>query len=200
MIFAYKLILTPEQRDSLLAQFPRWTRSDRFTVEAQGSQSTTKNQIRVMTQALLADRFKLKIHFEIQDTPVLLMTLANPGKLGPKLIRHSAGPPCDQDIPLPAANEVPAVFPPRCDQTGDIFYDGKHPPMIGARNASIDFIGKSLPGPGRVSRPVVDQTHLIGTFDLTLTWAPDPDYLPSLPRDSPVFQGPTFFEAVKEQV
>jgi uncharacterized protein (TIGR03435 family) len=40
-------------------------------------------------QSLLADRFGLKVRFEARETPVLVMMLAHPGKLGPKHHPHS---------------------------------------------------------------------------------------------------------------
>src|ERR1700692_4601483 len=99
--FAYKLWLTPEQREALFAHFPNWTKADKFTVEARGPADATKDQMRLMMQSLLADRFGLKVHYERRETPVLVMTLARPGKLGPKLRSHSEGPACDEVIPVP---------------------------------------------------------------------------------------------------
>ena len=50
--------------------------------------NATKDQMRLMVQSLLAERFKLAVHFEKQQMPVLAMTLMKPGKTGPKLIAH----------------------------------------------------------------------------------------------------------------
>ncbi len=50
--------------------------------------------MRLMMQSLLADRFKLAIHFETREATVLALELVEPGKPGPKLIPHSQGPPC----------------------------------------------------------------------------------------------------------
>ena len=51
--------------------------------------------MRLMVQSLLADRFKLVIHFEKQQMAVLGLSLVKPGKMGPKLIAHVDGPACD---------------------------------------------------------------------------------------------------------
>ena len=42
----------------------------------------------MMVQKLLADRFKLRLHFATKEVPVLALTLVKPGKLGPKLRPH----------------------------------------------------------------------------------------------------------------
>ena len=72
-----------------------------------------------MMQSLLADRFKLRVHFEPREVPVLALTLVKPGKLGPKLLPHSEGPPCpdsfDMDKPFaPIPSPKPGVaWPPQ---------------------------------------------------------------------------------------
>jgi uncharacterized protein (TIGR03435 family) len=38
-----------------------------------------------MMQSLLAERFKLAVHFDSQVVPVLALVLVKPGKTGPKL-------------------------------------------------------------------------------------------------------------------
>jgi Protein of unknown function (DUF3738) len=90
--FAYKLWLTPEQKDSMLAHLPKWVATDNFEIHAKAEANPTKDQMRLMMQSLLADRFKLAIHFETQQVPVLALVLEKPGRTGPKLRSHSAGP------------------------------------------------------------------------------------------------------------
>src|ERR1700722_17510615 len=65
MIFAYKL--TGNQVQSVLSQLPKWAISDRYDIQARASGNPTKDQYRLMMQALLADRFKLAIHYETKD-------------------------------------------------------------------------------------------------------------------------------------
>lgn len=64
--------------------------------------------MRLMVQSLLGDPFKLAIHFEAKDTPVLIATLAKPGKFGPQLLLYSDGPPCDVVKPCP--RRAPVTF------------------------------------------------------------------------------------------
>ena len=62
VIFAYKL--APAQAQSFEEQAPKWALSDRYDIQARASGNPTKDQYRLMVQALLADRFKLAVHFE----------------------------------------------------------------------------------------------------------------------------------------
>jgi hypothetical protein len=113
--FAYKLWLTRQQEDAMLSHLPGWVSSDRYEIEAEAPGNPTKDQMRLMMQSLLADRFKLAVHFETRQGKIMALTLAKPGKTGPNLRAHEEGPPCDTPIPLPMSGPNPghpAVFPP----------------------------------------------------------------------------------------
>jgi hypothetical protein len=111
--FAYKLWLSAEQRKAMLANLPKWVNTDRYEIHAKGPANATKDQMRLMVQALLAERFKLAVHFENQEVPVLAMTLIKPGKTGPKLTPHVDI--CDHDAPPPGKEAMENdVFPPPC--------------------------------------------------------------------------------------
>jgi uncharacterized protein (TIGR03435 family) len=191
--FAYKLSLTQEQRQSVLARLPKWVSEDRFNIQAKAAQADpTKDQMRLMMQALLADRFKLAIHFETQESPVLALVLVKPGKLGPKLRPHSEGPPCD-------AAPSPDLWPPTCYSMTMTMNAGR---LIGAsRDTTMVLIASALPSMGRLARPVVDQTGLSGRFDFTLEWSPEAANTPRTPGEPvPDTQGPSFQEALREQL
>src|ERR1035441_7466177 len=68
----------------------------------------SKDQMRLMMQSLLAERFKLAVHFETHDVPVMALVLVEPGKLGFRLRPHSQGPPCDAKIP-PVDHNSPKI-------------------------------------------------------------------------------------------
>jgi hypothetical protein len=55
--FAYKLLLSREQGDAMLARLPKWVQTDNFEIHAQGAADSTKDQMRLMMRSLLADRF-----------------------------------------------------------------------------------------------------------------------------------------------
>jgi uncharacterized protein (TIGR03435 family) len=190
--FAWKIWLTGEERRAVLASLPEWVKTDRFAVEATAPLHATKDQYRLMMQALLLERFGLKLHFEQREMPVLAMVLVKPGKPGPKLIPHQNGQPCDE-IPKPE------TYPKECysysampKKDGTVWY--------GSRATSMDLIGKlvgSLAGSsGEIGRRVVDQTGLTGLWDYTLEAAP-PAQAP--PQDA-ASVGPTVLEAIQDQL
>ncbi len=200
--FAYKLWLTSEQMDTMLAHLPKWVATDQFVIDARAEGNPTKDQMRLMVRSLLADRFKLTSHFETQETPVLAMVLAKPGKLGPNLEPHEQGPPCDAPLP-PAPGKTADVFPPNCDlYVMSVGSSSNHSIRLGSRNTTMAQVADSLPGPGRLGRPVVDETGLTGTYDFVLNFVPE-NYNASLSPGTTVTldsAGPTFLEAVKDQL
>jgi uncharacterized protein (TIGR03435 family) len=202
--FAYKLMLTDEQRNAMLSSLPKWAMTDEFVIEARAVGNPTKDQMRLMVQALLRDRFKLAVHFETQVSPVLFLVLNKPTIMGPDLRLHSIGPPCDskaspEDRDL-AEKEDKGLFPPICDA-----YmlrpasDGKM--QLGSRNTTMDLLAKSLTTVDRLGRPVVDQTGLSGRYDFTLTWNPEPDSAsPSDAQAKSDLPRITFLEALQDQL
>jgi uncharacterized protein (TIGR03435 family) len=76
--FAYKV--TGSQFQLLLPHLPKWVLTDRFDIEARANGNPTKDQMRMMMQSLLADRFKLSMHYETQELPAFALVLANPEK------------------------------------------------------------------------------------------------------------------------
>jgi len=66
---------------------PEWADSDQFDIIAKaGSSDATKDQIRLMLQKLLADRFHLAVHHETREIPAYSLVLAKGGaKLKPSM-------------------------------------------------------------------------------------------------------------------
>jgi len=69
----------------IIEQVPGWSNSERYTVEAKAEGSPGQAMMMgPMLQALLADRFALKIHSETRGEPAYILTLAKGGfKLQP---------------------------------------------------------------------------------------------------------------------
>lgn len=61
---------------------PEWIVTDRFNIAAKIPAGTSEDEVRVMLQNLLIDRFRMAVHREKRDFPVYAMTL---GKGGLKL-------------------------------------------------------------------------------------------------------------------
>jgi bla regulator protein blaR1 len=174
--FAYKVNFSQQQREFIMAHWPRWIGSDRYAIEAKAAGSATKDQMRLMMQALLTDRFGLAVHFETHETAVFALRLVKPGKTGPNLLAHSDGPACeDQGAPAPQsrARDSSGPFPARC-YVQELYRKGNQL-RAGSRNTTMDELAVVLSGLGRLDRPVVDQTRLSGRIDYKMEWTEEPD-------------------------
>ena len=58
---------------------PAWALSERYDIEAKAEGSPTREQLRLMVQRLLRDRFGLKAHRETQTLPVFRLVVAEGG-------------------------------------------------------------------------------------------------------------------------
>jgi uncharacterized protein (TIGR03435 family) len=199
IFFAYKL--TPAQTQSLMTQVPKWVNTNRYDVEAKTSGNPTKDQFRLMVQALLADRFKLAVHFETKQGPIFNLVLDKPGKLGPQLQLHPADATCSTTPPNgrgPAAT-IAGGFPESCGSLAMLASTTPGRIRGGARDVPLSTIATFLNVPQitGIDRPVVDKTGIAGNIDFIIEFSPE------LPAGIP-FQtdpnGPTFLEAIKEQL
>ena len=203
--FAWKIMPSREQRADLLAHLPGWVATQSFVIEARAPMANpTKDQIRLMVQALLADRFKLAVHFESKETPVLALVLAKAGVTGPRLRPHEQGLACDAKWTAPPDRTAPSVPPggmlPVCNQVAAMS-GADHTVLLSARNLTLEHIATYLPTVYNLGRPVVDQTGLVGSFDFTLQWQPDQNGpMQFLSGSSDELGGTPFFDALKEQL
>ena len=209
--FAYKIWPAEDLGRQILVRLPKWVATDLYSIDARAAGGNpTKDQMRLMVQSLLADRFKLAAHFENTEVPVFALTLEKAGKLGPKLIAHSDGRPCGDSeaasgTPVPArvirgeAAGGPENFPPQCDAFALIRKSGGALMLAGYRNATMEMMAASLSGLVGRGRPVVDRTGLSGRFDFTMEWAPDtPPSDPAAPPSDPL--GATALQALRDQL
>jgi uncharacterized protein (TIGR03435 family) len=159
-----------------------------FDIEARAPANTSIDQMRLMMQSLLADRFHLAAHYITADAAVFSLILAKPGVIGPNLQRHPASDSCA----APAAPNQPAPDQPPTRQSTAPSVVGDLPPVCGilahvpsstpgqdygGRAVPLSLLATSLPtmtGMAVIPRPVVDQTGLSGLYDFTLNWMHDP--------------------------
>jgi uncharacterized protein (TIGR03435 family) len=129
-----------------------------YDIEARAPESSTDDQIRLMLQALLEDRFKLKVHRETREMPVYKLVIA---KNGPKLKPAAAGfRPTVDGRPIPLQDGFCAGVRGR---------DGSH--LIG-EGATLAQLISWLPSP--LEGPVVDGTGGIpGKFDFDVRFVRD---------------------------
>ncbi len=104
-------------------------------------------RVALMEQSLLADRFRLKVHFETRELPVYALEVA---KSGAKL--------------SPAKNQESSRISTRATE------QGREMTAIGVTLEQF-VLSPLVTGPA--GRMVVDQTGLNGDFDFTLQWTPE---------------------------
>lgn len=140
-------------RDFQVLGAPDWLREELFEIDARPAHPATEAQIRRMVQALLADRFKLKLHRETKAIPVYALIV---GKDGSKL----------------AEGEVrSSQFRP----FGDIVTP---PGKLTAHGATMAYFAQILTE--NLDRPVIDKTNLTGNYNFDLTYE-GPSWSPGEP-------------------
>jgi bla regulator protein blaR1 len=221
--FAYKLARF-ETADAL-ANAPKWLRTDEYEIEAKAEGNPTKDQMRLMMQSLLAERFKLAVHFESKELHVLALRQIQTGKLGPKLLPHSQGPPCPEEEALVGPSVDPSnprrvvfptppdprkgVFPPTCAAgVSASVSDGTW--FVGSRNTTMEIAAHTFYSYGsmgsEIDLPVVDQTGLDFVLEykplnhITITVRPVPDAPTGVAAPSDEFGGTPFVEALRKQL
>ena len=195
--FAYKLWPNDLQRREF-SRLPKWVASDHYSVEARAAiGNPTRDQMRLMVQSLLVERFQLAAHFEAREVPVFELRPAKPGKPGPKLISHADGPPCDK--PGNSPGEGLPGFPPDCHSLSRIDKPGTMLLMLGSRDVTMDELAAALSISG-LGRPVIDKTGIPGRIDFTLEWAPEPRGLAASDAPAAAPAGPTPIEALRDKL
>ena len=133
---------------------PAWLETDRFDVIAKAPPTTPPDTLKLMLQALLADRFKLVDH---ADSKPLQVYVLSAGKGKPKL-KESDGSQnggCQPQDQNPEPGAIRQIVVSCHDMTMDALADALH-----------DMAG------GYLTRPVVNSTGLEGSWDLDIKWTP----------------------------
>ena len=173
---------------------PSWLTSDRYTIDAKTEQRVNSEMMKgPMMQALLEDRFGLRLHKETMTVPAFELTVA---ATGPKLRPTKEGACVAYDRnsppPEPGSGEVASVI---CGEIRE------------SANGGFDVLGVSMPELCRrlslyVDSEIVDQTGITGTFDVHLDLLPsDLGYRGSTPDPSSAFtpgDGGAIASAVKK--
>jgi uncharacterized protein (TIGR03435 family) len=128
---------------------PAWTETEKFDMAGKPDAPGQPNvdQMKVMIQKLLTDRFQLKFHFEKRELPVYAVRLA---KTSPKLTQSQDDP---KGIP------------------GWNFGRNASGMIMTFRNSPMSQFTAMLQN--SMDRPVVDQSGLTGRYDFTLNFTPD---------------------------
>jgi uncharacterized protein (TIGR03435 family) len=126
---------------------PSWVTTDRFDIsaKAEGDSPLAREQIKQMTQALLADRFGLKYHHDTKEMPVYALVV---GKNRPKFKESK-----------PDAERLLVM--------GSV--DGH--PRITVTHGDMAQLAGQFSNVNGVDRPTIDKTGLTGTYDYQLDWS-----------------------------
>ncbi len=163
-----------------ISNLPDWAKTERFTIDAKAPEQTSPAIMRgPMLQALLEDRFKLKLHRETREVAVYNLTIAKSGlKIQPRAPDSCTAPP-GQKVSKPCAGANLSLGP----------------------TSAVEFFGVTMPDlaltlRNLVERPVIDKTALAGIYDVPLRFSPDPPAGAS-PAN---YTGPSIFTALEEQL
>jgi uncharacterized protein (TIGR03435 family) len=150
---------------------PNWVTSEKYDIEARGPATAGQKEMMLMLQSLLADRFAMKAHFETRQMPAYILTAA---KGGPKM-RFSHPENCvPRDPSKPRADQVPNIC--GSNHLGRDGWNATNISMPGVTGVLAIFM----------RGPVIDQTGINGTFDVSLRVSGDlsatdnPDAPPAL--------------------
>jgi len=192
MILPISILITsaynlPVGSESRILGGPDWLRQDidQFEIQAKiedseyaAMQKMTPAQqherVALMEQSLLADRFRLKVHFETREMPVYALLIA---KSGAKL--------------SPAKHEESSRISTLASE------QGREMTAIGVTLERF-VLSPLLTGP-LGGRQVLDQTGPKGAFDFTLKWTPEQLAASAAAKDVGA-DAPSFFTAIREQL
>jgi uncharacterized protein (TIGR03435 family) len=158
---------------------PSWIDTDRYDLDGLATEPSSIDDLHVMMQNLLADRFRLQFHHETRELPVYVLTV---DKNGPKNMREQA-----------AANASDL----RIDQEQDGLRQTWR-----AQFAPMAFFAWRLSQ--NADRPIVDQTGLDGNYAFDFEFSLEPPrrnaaVTPGVPQPlAPL--GMTMFEALPSQL
>jgi uncharacterized protein (TIGR03435 family) len=157
--------------------------TERYDIVAKVPAGATKEQVNVMWQNLLKERFGLVVHHDSKEFQVEELQVA---KGGPKFKETTLDP--NAPPPAPPTGQP---GPPKLDKNG--FPDLQGPGMImmmqaGPTGPSAHMVGKAQPMSGlasllgnQLNKPVVDKTGLTGKYDIQVEYTPDLSGMPIPP-------------------
>jgi uncharacterized protein (TIGR03435 family) len=164
---------------------PAWLDTDRYDIIAKASGDTGLDEMYgPMMQSLLQDRFQLKLHTEVRDLPVYLLTLNNRlGKLTP--VKEGSCVPIDLKQVLKS--------PPPENYCGRMTTKrGTNTTFDGYGITMVEFANRIFKD--ALDRPVLDRSGLSGRFDIHFGFVANDALV------SPDDVGPSIFTALREQL
>ena len=192
-------------------QGPGWIAEERYDVRATVPPGATKDDLKVMVQHLLEERFKLVFHRITKDFPVYELTIAKGGSKLKENTDPNLEPsrPGDPRMP-PDRDGFPQIPPGKSGMATDPVNGLNHMTVRGMPLSMLLFqVGAQL---GTITGPntfapgrIVDKTGLTGKYDFDLEYAGGPGIgaalsLPSAGDASEPIGGPTLIQAMEKQL
>lgn len=141
---------------------PAWIELERYSISARVEGGASQGMMRgPMMQAVLEDRFQLKIRRDTREVPVYSLTVAQGGAKLPRFQEGSCNP-IDFTLFPPVVPENP------CPSLGSS--EGPNVTVNTQGRTVSEFARIFL---ARLNRPVIDNTGLTGKFNFHLVYAPE---------------------------
>jgi uncharacterized protein (TIGR03435 family) len=223
--FAYGIGPLSEKPFAVLEGEPSW-RNDRFDIVARTPgpvpppSSRAPGPLNEMVRALLAERFKLVVHWEQREGPVYALVLSRADRVLGRGIRPSS-----IDCEAYRAERKAAIASGTLDPAPPVLGAPRERPVCGADGGPQRDGMKDVPGTREillgteplarlafmlrqeVDRPIVDRTGLSGNYDVELRFAParlatgpSPGALPVLPPIASDPGWPALADALRDQL
>jgi len=169
---------------------PDWLNKDAYDIEGKAPDdieaafqnmkfADRNDQVRMMQQSLLAERFHLKAHFETRVLPVYEIV---PAKGGIKITAVDAPPERKPGDPLSPPPHPGGQLPPGSSMT---MLNSNGLRVFNGRAIKMQALTRPIGGDAG-DRPIVDHSGFSGYFDVTdLTWAPLGDAGATAATDAP---------------
>jgi uncharacterized protein (TIGR03435 family) len=146
-------------------RLPSWVAVERFDIEARAAGAPSKDDMRLMMQELLKERFGLRMHGELSVADGLALTVARKGTLGPGL-RQADRAKCSESDRSTELITCGRIGPSSSSVPGRL--------RVAGRAVSISRLATFLTNPATgIDRPVFDHTELTGLFDVDIEWTGD---------------------------
>jgi uncharacterized protein (TIGR03435 family) len=187
---------------------PEWIRKAQFQIEAIAGMDAERDQMRLMLQSLLSERFRLKIHRQSKEVEVYSLVVADGGhKLKPAMDEHGkpiTSRPTAEDLrkkyetAMRGQNLYEAV-----DQIGPWAKGDSFQTSIGDKAATMKSLATSLRK--KAGKIVIDKTGIPGVFDVELHFENDSPQSMELRQRHPELippgpAAPPFFKAIEKQL
>jgi uncharacterized protein (TIGR03435 family) len=163
-----------------IAGGPGWVDSEFYDLNAEAEKPSSIEELHIMLQNLLTERFKLRFHFETKEMSAWALTL---DKGGPKNLKdHPGAGGGDLSFNKSAEQFLHEIWTARC--------------------ASMDYFAFVLSP--IFDRPILNQTNLNGCFDFQIKFTRE---LPPNMQEGQLFNGvpidasgPTIYQALPSQL